>query len=60
MRAEVEEALTAPVEKGSVVGKVQYFCDGNLLCETEIKTCESIRKRTFSWCLGWIFRKIAC
>lgn len=60
MRAEVEEALTAPVEKGSVVGKVQYFCDGNLLCETEIKTCESIRERTFSWCLGWIFRKIAC
>ncbi len=60
MRTELAEFLTAPVEKGSVVGKVQYFCDGNLLCEAEIKTSESVEERTFAWCLEWLFGKFAC
>lgn len=60
MRAELAESLTAPVKKDFVVGKVQYFCDGELLYETEIKTCYSIEEKTFFWCLEWILRQYSC
>lgn len=44
---ELPEFLTAPVEKGTVVGKVLYQIGGETIAETEILTTESIRRMTF-------------
>lgn len=60
MRTELPEVLNAPVEKGLVVGKIQYFCEGVLLYETDIKTCQSVEEKTFFWCLGWVIRHYSC
>lgn len=60
MQTELLEDLEAPVEKGLVVGKVQYFCGDELLCEAEIKTCENIERRTFAWCLAWLMKEYIC
>lgn len=60
MHTELAESLTAPVEKGLVVGKVQYFCDGVLLYEAEIRTCHSVEEKTFFWCFEWVLRQYSC
>lgn len=60
MHTELAESLTAPVEKGLVVGKVQYFCDGVLLYEAEIRTCHSVEEKTFFWCFEWVLRQYFC
>lgn len=60
MHTELEKELTAPVEEGTIVGRVQYFCDGELLYETDIKTCRRVERRTFGWCFDWVLRQYGC
>lgn len=45
-----EENLVAPVSKGTVVGNAQYYLNGELIKEYEIKTSEDVKERTFAWC----------
>ncbi len=44
---EIEEALTAPVEKGQCVGSVTYSIDGKVIGTTEIIVSESIKSVSF-------------
>ena len=44
---ELPDSLTAPVEKGTVDGKVLYRINGETIAETEILCAESIRRMTF-------------
>ena len=50
MKLKKEESLEAPVSKGTVVGSAQYYLDGGLIKEYEIKTTEDVKERTFAWC----------
>lgn len=51
VNCKVKEKLTAPVEAGTVVGKVQY-CVGEEVYRTEmIVTKEAVEPIDFSWCL---------
>lgn len=56
---EIEEKLCAPVKKGTVVGKVRYLCQGNLLYESEIVTCHEVKLRDLRWCMRWMLREMS-
>ena len=43
------EEIEAPIRKGSRVGIVTYYLNGNILCEYEIVVSETIPKKTLSW-----------
>ena len=49
-----EKILTAPVEAGTVVGKVPYSVDGVTYRTEEIVTKEGVEKIDFQWCLWQI------
>ncbi len=54
----VSEKLTAPVEKGKEVGIVRILLNGEEQCSYPIVTAESVRKRSFSWCLEKVIENI--
>lgn len=43
----LSEVINAPISKNDVVGKVVYKIDGNMLCEIDILSSESVKKITF-------------
>lgn len=45
------DTLDAPVEQGETVGAVQVFLNGKAIRELEIKTGNSVKKRTFPVCM---------
>ena len=44
-----EEALTAPINKGDVIGKMEYSINGRVLGSVEIVAAENIKKMTFGY-----------
>jgi len=49
MKVTCLKEIEAPVRKGSQVGIVTYYLNGNILCEYEIVVSETIPKKTLSW-----------
>lgn len=47
--------LSAPIEKGKIVGKIQYFISGNLWKVENIVTDRNIEKIDYEWCLEKLF-----
>lgn len=54
---EVENGLTAPVEKGSVVGSIRYMVGESCLREDFIVTRDAVPKKDFFWCLSKVIKK---
>ncbi|MGN1267670.1 MAG: D-alanyl-D-alanine carboxypeptidase family protein [Dorea sp.] len=52
------ESLTAPVRKGTKVGKVTYVLNDNILTTFDIVTADNVVKREIQWCFGMLLRKI--
>ena len=48
---QMENVLSAPVEKGQRIGKIQYILGENVVAQYEILTRSGLQKRTFIWCL---------
>ncbi len=53
----ISKAVSAPVEKGTKVGTIQYVLDNQVVKELTIITTENIEKIDFHWCLKQIFYK---
>ena len=51
---EIYNEITAPVEKGMVVGYERYVLNGEILAEFPIVTLESVEEITFWYCFGKI------
>lgn len=47
----------APVERGTVIGKVQYYLDGKEIGKVEIKAVEDVGKMTYITALTEVMRK---
>lgn len=58
VRVEVtqENLLSAPVKKGQIVGEVQYFLGDELVDKAQVAAAENIKKRSFLWVFGEIFK----
>lgn len=48
----VEKEWEAPLRKGEIIGKVQYFLGEELLWEEAVLAAETVEKINFKWCLG--------
>ena len=54
---EVEDGLTAPVEKETVVGSIRYMVGDSCLREDLIVTQDAVLETDFFWCLSKVIRK---
>lgn len=55
-RSRVASGLTAPVQKGTVVGEIAYLEGDTLLYKEEIVTAEAVERIDFLWCLTKVYR----
>lgn len=51
VKKRIEENVKAPVTQGQVVGEMEYFLNGEKIASYQIEACESVKKRSFFWCL---------
>ena len=56
-KMEYQKSLTAPVEEGTVIGRVTYFIGDDQIMEQEIKTADSVKKRNLKWYLEKLSEK---
>lgn len=54
---EVENALSAPVMQGQIVGKIRYMVGDDCLREDEIITVEAVPEIDFFWCFYRVIEK---
>lgn len=52
---QLPEKLEAPVQKGTVVGKVTYTVDGNIYRQKDIILTEDVEAVDFRWCFEKVF-----
>jgi len=57
VQTELEKRLTAPVEKGEVVGNVRYMVEDICLKEEKIMVEDTVREIDFFWCLRLMIQK---
>lgn len=55
-RVTVKKKLTAPVEKGTIIGKVRYYLGEQLLLEQPIVTADDVEKKYLEHCFSWVVR----
>ena len=55
-RSRVVSDLTAPVQKGTVVGEIVYLAGDTLLYREEIVTAETVERIDFFWCFTKVCR----
>ena len=55
-KSRVASDLTAPVQKGAVVGEIVYSAGDTLLYKEEIVTAEAVERIDFLWCLTKVCR----
>nr|WP_302226307.1 D-alanyl-D-alanine carboxypeptidase family protein [uncultured Marvinbryantia sp.] len=55
-RLTIQKSLTAPVEKGAVVGKISYYLGEQLLEEYPIRTTGSVSSKYFEDWLLWVWK----
>ena len=60
VRYSMKDSLTAPVEAGSVVGKVEYMVDGILYKQESIVTEDTVEAIDLRWCAEQIWRRFLC
>ena len=51
VKKKLEKNVKAPVKQGQVVGEMEYFLNGEKIASYQIEVCESVKKRSFFWCL---------
>lgn len=51
VKKKLEEKVKAPIKQGQVVGEMEYFLNGEKIASYQIEVCESVKKRSFFWCL---------
>lgn len=56
---DLPEKITAPAEKGEVIGAEKVYLNQNLYASREITLEESAELFDYSWCLMWILKKAA-
>lgn len=56
IETDVRDSLTAPVNKGDVVGNVRYILEGEEIASYQIVAREDVRERDLNWALCWIVR----
>ena len=52
IKTEVPEKLSAPVKKGTEVGKVIYLLNGEVWKSYPVVTTDTVQKKTFRWISG--------
>ena len=52
----INEAITAPIKKGDVIGKIVYTLNGNTIGEVEVLAKEDITKATYKFYFNRIFQ----
>jgi len=52
----VKRQMTAPVEAGTYIGKIEITVDGEVLRAYEILTADLIREIDFSWCVKMVWK----
>ena len=57
VHAEVPEVIEAPVEAGSIVGKVSYYLNGEIVQIYPVAVVKDVGRITLSWCLERILGK---
>lgn len=55
----MEEVREAPLEKGTVVGNVKFFCGDELIAETDLIAAESVERMTIGKAFIRIFRSVS-
>lgn len=56
IKTEVKDSLTAPVNKGDMVGSVRYILEGEEIASYQVVAREDVRERDWNWALLWIVR----
>lgn len=56
VKSRVEPVLDAPVAKGTQVGTVSYYLNGELLKSYAVCTDSAVEKRSFLWILGYLIK----
>ena len=56
-RTELPASLSAPVEEGDQVGRIEYAVDGMVMKVDPVCTAGSVQERTADICRSWIVRK---
>ena len=54
----IPESISAPMEKGSVIGRIEYYLDGELLGESDIVIEEDIEEVSFFELLWTLIKNI--
>lgn len=57
VREEIPDTLQAPVEKGSKIGSLDYYVNGELAAQVPVYASSTIRKRTFAWYFGLVWKR---
>ena len=57
VHAEVPEVIEAPVEAGSIVGKVSYYLNGEIVQIYPVAAVKDVGRITLPWCLERILGK---
>ena len=53
----VKESLTAPVERGMIVGTVEYSVDGTVYRREDIVTADAVEKIDLRWCVVQVLKR---
>jgi D-alanyl-D-alanine carboxypeptidase (penicillin-binding protein 5/6) len=59
-KLELEDDITAPVKKGDVLGKMNYYMGDRLIGSVDIRAAEAVEKMTLSYALKSMLRGYIC
>lgn len=58
VKKKLEKSIDAPVKQGQVVGKIEYFLNGEKIASYDVEACENVRKRSFFWCMQCLMKRL--
>lgn len=58
VKTDISPSVDAPVKKGQKVGEVSYLLEGQKIHTYNIRTLETVEKRSFIWCLKEVLERI--
>ena len=53
----LDETVSAPVEKGFCIGRMEVSLEGEIIAQYPVKTQETVEKRTFQKCFQYVILK---
>jgi len=57
MTYDMEKSMTAPIEKGQIIGYVSYRLGGDIIRKYPIRLQDTVEKVDYSWCLLKMFER---